>query len=98
MIKHLLAAMFSPDNGGDDTIHVLAKGTVGFIASVVPLVASRLDIIHDYLQVAALGAGLVISILTIVSLSLTVERKIRARIAESKNPNLIIRPDDSLRD
>jgi hypothetical protein len=59
---------------------------------------SKIDAIHGYLQLAALGAGLIISILTIVSLSLTVDRKIRIRTSELKGKKAIITPDDSLRD
>jgi hypothetical protein len=96
MIKHAINVMF--DSIGDDNPHVIAKGTVGFIASAIPLLVSRLDAIHDYLQVAALGCGLVISVLTIVSLSLTIERKIRIRIHESKSGRIIGSGSETNRD
>ncbi len=98
MTRHLISILFSPENGGDDTPHVIAKGVVGLVASTAPFVVSKIDAIHGHLQVAALGAGLIISILTIVSLSLTVDRKIRIRASELKEKKMIITPDDSLRD
>jgi len=98
MIRQLISILFSPDNGGDDTPHVVVKGVVGITASVAPFIVSKIDIIHGYLKIAALGSGLIISILTIVSLSLTVERKIRIRISEAKQKKVIITPEDSLRD
>ena len=98
MTRQLISILFSSDNGGDDTPHVIIKGVVGVAASAAPFIVSKIDIIHGYLQLAALGAGLIISILTIVSLSLTVERKIRIRISEAKQKKVIITTEDSLRD
>lgn len=94
----MLNALFSAENGGDDATRVLSKGIVGFIASAAPIAASKSGILHSMLETAALGLGVVVSFLTAVSLAFTVERKIRARIEEWKNPGASKKRDESLRD
>lgn len=98
MIRSMINALFSADNGGDDATRVLSKGIVGFIASAAPIAASKSGMLHSILEIAALGLGVVVSFLTAVSLAFTVERKIRARIDEWKNPCASKKSDDSLRD
>jgi len=98
MIRSMINALFSADNGGDDATRVLSKGIVGFIASAAPIAASKSGMLHSILEIAALGLGVVVSFLTAVSLAFTVERKIRARIDEWKNPGTSKKSDDSLRD
>ena len=98
MIRPMINALFSADNGGDDATRVLSKGIVGFIASAAPIAASKSGMLHSILEIAALGLGVVVSFLTAVSLAFTVERKIRSRIDEWKNPRASKKRDDSLRD
>jgi hypothetical protein len=96
MIKQAINILF--DVTGDDMPHVLAKGAVGLIASAGPVAASRFNVLHDYMSVLALILGLVISLLTVISLALTVERKIRIRIQEMREKRMIVTPRDINRD
>jgi len=98
MIRSMMNALFSAENGGDDATRVISKGVLGFVASIFPIAASKSGMFHAVFETAALCLGVVVSFLTAVSLAFTVERKIRARIEEWKNPGAAKKREDSLRD
>jgi membrane associated rhomboid family serine protease len=87
------------DGRGDGTdvseSRIIFKGVVGLAGASTPAVMSWYELIKTSIGMAASLCGLLISILTVWSLWLTVQRKRRIEEVERRTGTLSVKPDES---
>jgi hypothetical protein len=83
----ILHFMFGDSERANSVPAILAKGSLG-IAAAVTAKASATDL-AGYLQLTALILGILVTLLTIISLVLTIERKWRIRSHERSSGHIL---------
>lgn len=88
----ILHFMFGDSERANSVPAILAKGSLGIIAAATAKMGAAG--MTGYLQLAALVLGLLVTILTVVSLVLTIERKWRIRNHERRHGCILNVKDD----
>jgi len=92
LVSNLLS---QPDHPRDSIPVAVVKGAIGVAAATGPVIASRLVTVELWMKLGAIGCGILVSILTGISIGMTIERKIRLRHEEMKQGHIIRTQDPS---